>query len=262
MLDYPDFATGHVARWLGRLSDAGKPSPAADEQRRVANWLSTLPRENVRFISKLSKLNWHTAVGHANNWASRQHEGAQDFDSIHTLSSGWCWVRLTSLASLFYEGMMMGHCLGREAESYEGDDIYSLRDARNRPHLTLSFEPVAKVLGQVSGRAGQPLARRYHAPLQTFVTDILDVQHVWDASAFGHVYLGINTAAPRLMSVEQFLQRIRQGDKVFGNARIRPDMGPVSLPADVTWHGALHIDASDADVSPDTETAEDLYCGA
>ena len=57
---------------------------------------------------------------------------------VHQLPNKWTVQKLNTPDSLTHEGDQMGHCVG----GYNGEDtkIYSLRDEKNQPHVTMEVE--------------------------------------------------------------------------------------------------------------------------
>lgn len=85
-----------------------------------------------------------------------------DIDTIIRYKNGWRWVKLKSQFSFIREGALMLHCMGgydHYQQSLSGEiTACSLRDAKNKPLITLDFANSTKVLNQVKGR-NLPLGR-------------------------------------------------------------------------------------------------------
>lgn len=64
-------------------------------------------------------------------------------ETVHKYPNGWSMQRLHTPQSLKYEGDTMGHCVGGYAGQVEAGDtmIYSLRDHKNIPHVTMEVSP-------------------------------------------------------------------------------------------------------------------------
>lgn len=97
--------------------------------------------------------------------------------------NGWTMVKVPTAHDLDVEGEYMGHCVG-------GDDyadavkrgkctIYSLRDPKNEPHVTLEVEEAKKplkpgsnkngrVVIQVQGKQNEEPVEKYHGMLEKF----------------------------------------------------------------------------------------------
>lgn len=64
-------------------------------------------------------------------------------DTIHQFPNGWSVQNLQTPQSLKYEGDTMGHCVGGYSDYVDRGDsmIYSLRDNKNVPHVTMEVTP-------------------------------------------------------------------------------------------------------------------------
>ena len=125
---------------------------AAAEVGAVADWLAALSTEAPALLAKLPRVTWTQAIEHSRRWHDRLARQNADVVSAAALgqgvvialemADGWRWARLETTAALDAEGQAMGHCVG--SGGYDGlagcfgpDGIYSLRDAKGRPHVTV-----------------------------------------------------------------------------------------------------------------------------
>ena len=82
---------------------------------------------------------------------------------IHEYSDGYKWVQLLDERSLKYEGSKMNHCVGGYWNAVKSGKtvIYSLRDAKNIPHVTVEYEPKKNIIQQVRGKGNTKLTLKY-----------------------------------------------------------------------------------------------------
>jgi PcfJ-like protein len=78
---------------------------------------------------------------------------------------GWSWRHLSSEAAMDREGSAMGHCVGThgyyQATLRGGMSIYSLRDAKNEPHVTIEVDEKAKAVKQIRGKSNKAVILQY-----------------------------------------------------------------------------------------------------
>lgn len=129
----------------------------------VLDWLVANPQR------QLSKLSWEQAAKKTKAWdASLQKArslqedptGIEGFCEAASMGFGWRWVEVKSKASLEREGAVMRHCVGSYAPQVEQGKcrIFSLRDANNKPKLTVEVarqESLQELL-QIRGSSNRP----------------------------------------------------------------------------------------------------------
>lgn len=90
-------------------------------------------------------------------------------NTLMAFDDGYRVVLLSSGRALAEEGERMGHCAGDYlGEVNRGTDILSLRDPRDRPHVTIEVRGGRKVY-QIKGKANAPVAPRYRPYVIDFV---------------------------------------------------------------------------------------------
>ena len=86
------------------------------------------------------------------------------------------WARLTSAAALDREGKLMSHCVGSYAAAVASSHvvIYSLRDARNQPHVTIELNQRSEppTINQVKGKSNAPPVGKYAGYVRDFLNDL------------------------------------------------------------------------------------------
>lgn len=106
--------------------------------------------------------------------ANKFKEGV-DYEPIYKTKDGrgreMTWVKLLSKKAYKCEGDEMGHCVGTYDPKTPNQDIISLWDNENRPHVT--FEIQKKDISQIKGNSNQAPAERYQEPTIAFVKSLL-----------------------------------------------------------------------------------------
>lgn len=107
------------------------------------------------------------ALGNALKWANkakykkRIEEDPEGIRNVLSFEDGFFWVQLDSEKALIREGELMGHCVAEYFEDVEMSQvrIFSLRDSKNKPHVTLEFASSRVV--QMKARFNKPMPRTY-----------------------------------------------------------------------------------------------------
>jgi hypothetical protein len=94
---------------------------------------------------------------------------------VYTLSQGYTLVELTEQNNLKKESALMQHCIGSSQSYYNNIlkkkiKIYSLRDRKNKPHITLELNLERNVITQVQGKNNQMPILKYCEYLQELYT--------------------------------------------------------------------------------------------
>lgn len=94
---------------------------------------------------------------------------------VHSYSDGFTWKLVFGESALKREGELMNHCVGDycSAVSKGGVKIYSLRDAWNKPHVTLEVRPNG-TLQQAKGNSNKAIKVDY----VPYVIDFLRRMHI------------------------------------------------------------------------------------
>ena len=159
----------------------------------VVDWIRALPGDDRRW-RQFHKISVPEAIAAANAWhrslAKRATadwpEDWSGLTTIHRFDNGMKFVKLSSANSLEREGRLMGHCVASYAIAVASGTctIYSLRDTRNHPHVTI--EIVAGQLHQLQGRANSFPAARWRPYIRAFVRSM-----GWDVRSVHGVRLGL-----------------------------------------------------------------------
>lgn len=140
--------------WLKQKIQTGSPvfkiRPTDEFARKVAeviDWINDWSAENPG-----SRINftWEQAVAASDRWhrelARQGQHGEETFDHegiavIREYPNGFRWVDVRTSECLSREGGRMGHCVGSYHRNVSSGEtrIFSLRDAKNRPHVTIEI---------------------------------------------------------------------------------------------------------------------------
>lgn len=83
-------------------------------------------------------------------------EGYNDPENVSfTTSRGWNWVSVCETEDQEHEGELMRHC------GHSNGDMFSLRDPRGRPHVTLGVDFQMKTIIELRGRTNSTVKREY-----------------------------------------------------------------------------------------------------
>ena len=97
---------------------------------------------------QLHQYSWEEAMDAAAAWHATCNIGGSEKyndtdETVFEYPDGWTIKRITDPHNLEVEGTLMGHCVGsyagRTTFQLGSDQIYSLRDAKNKPHVTIEL---------------------------------------------------------------------------------------------------------------------------
>ena len=133
----------------------------------IGDWIvSNLPNNQIQSKLALKEFDYPKAVEESQKWhesltSQENKEGAVGRIALPLNDvpgfAGWNWVALDK-KYCEKEGKVMGHC-GNSAGK-PTDNIFSLRDPKNIPHLTFIIN--YGVLGESKGRGNSKPAKKYH----------------------------------------------------------------------------------------------------
>lgn len=217
----------HVARALANNEPTavyiGASRPKHDrrlltEYFEIADWLAALPTEAPSMLRKLPRVTWQQAIGHSGRWHERlakrdaeavtAAEFADGAEVVLELDGGWGWVRLTTGQALDREGQAMGHCVGSGGyddlvDADAPDGLYSLRDGRSRPHVTVEVRD--GIIEQARGK-GNTTPTGHSARLAALVQALdVDIDNEMPG-LFGMARIG-----GKLMPIAQALEVLSSG---------------------------------------------------
>jgi hypothetical protein len=108
---------------------------------------------------------------------------------VYEFDDGWTVQQLETSEQLDDEGEAMQHCVGGYCEQVEHGavEIFSLRDPKGRPHVTIEFDPGLNIVKQVRGKQNADPTPEYQERVDKFLaSDALpamdpDVKEIYDA---------------------------------------------------------------------------------
>lgn len=143
---------------------------------------------------RLARLAFDDAAQKAKQWhdsLARAKATEEDPDGIEPYvdaGDGMLWVEVTSAASLLREGSLMRHCVGSYAKQVQSSacKIFSLRDAKNQPHLTVEVnaldedhdetvfddDAVASQISQIRGKANRMPGMAHAGALRALAAEL------------------------------------------------------------------------------------------
>ena len=138
-----------------------------------------------------------------------ERDGAKPDNTLLAFENGYRFALLTTPKDLEIEGRRMRHCVGDYGyEVDHGSDIVSLRDRRNRPHVTLEILGSRQVV-QIKGKANGPVAPRYGKYVAAFIREMgLDI--VGDRENAGITFRPLDLANPQGWPAERSLRDLIQ----------------------------------------------------
>jgi hypothetical protein len=122
----------------------------------------------------LTKLDAADVLNEAYEWALEREEGEkaqkQQGEVVHTFKDGYTVQKLTTEKQLEAEGDVMQHCVGGYYDEVRRGktEIYSIRDPKGRPHVTIEFDPKALRVKQVQGKQNAEPAPKYQPYVEEF----------------------------------------------------------------------------------------------
>ena len=112
---------------------------------------------------------WHEALAKkAGGSAILKEDGVSVFKMFE---DGYAWVKVFGVDSLNREGDIMGHCVGSYYDRVSSGNtyIYSLRDAKNIPHVTIEYSVKDRSIEQIKGTANKAVIPKYHPYMMEFL---------------------------------------------------------------------------------------------
>lgn len=98
--------------------------------------------ENVwRFKEKLYKINYFSMMEKHDKWLKTSKKGnPKDFKYFCDADEGRVWGKISTSEGLDYEGYKMQHCVGRGSYDDFQSEIFSLRNKKNIPFVTVEYK--------------------------------------------------------------------------------------------------------------------------
>ncbi len=146
-------------KWLANVVEGASRSPSTQDIRYIVDFVvgsADARIETYKTFDDAYKASqeWHETLSQG---MDQDVEHRDDAQVIHDFKNGYKIVDLQQ-CDLDAEGNAMGHCVGTYDLS-QGKKIYSLRDARNKPHVTIEIEN--NEVEQIKGKQNEPPVEKY-----------------------------------------------------------------------------------------------------
>ena len=166
--NYPSWVNENIkqGKEVLQLSDI-----SLDELLHYADFLNTLP--STKDLTRMSFTDFSKKI---TEWEHSFKQNNTEEDGIHTVFKikDYTWVEVTGRNSLKREGSLMNHCVGGYFEKVQNGTtkIYSLRDAANKPHVTVEFNTRFKEIRQLKGNSNKPINPKYLPYVIPFLNEL------------------------------------------------------------------------------------------
>lgn len=175
---------GHVIDWLNSLYETSNtPIINTDPNFQAKQNLVKLAQKYLNSLSSLDIKNLisdkqEKVKHHVEDWFEAKNllvsniNTGEGEEEIKTYNNGVRWVKLVSQQALDIEGKKLGHCVGGYWDKVKSGStiIYSLRDNKNNPHVTV--EVSNDKLVQVKGKQNQAPVAKYVPYVKDFLNTI------------------------------------------------------------------------------------------
>lgn len=156
----------------------------------IVDWFNATLRPDAPATNRIDRVGFEQAQRDAKAWRENisKNPWAHINDrppKVKAYPDGYAWVRLVNGMHLKREGELMGHCVGGYGHNLrQGDEIYSLRDPNNGPHITvhISRGNGTKSVSQMKGKGNKKAEPKYQPYLADLVKNVLRVPVHGDAS--------------------------------------------------------------------------------
>jgi hypothetical protein len=149
------------------IKELNKPNPTLN----VCSFYR-LPIEKL--LAKEKKYNKKVADNliNKNEFSAELGEGEEH---VANLDDKFFIVSLTTKIAMTKESAFMQHCVGHSSYYFDqvkgkSIKIYSLRDVKNKPHATMSYNIHDNTMTQIQGKQNKQPHEKYHLHLYTFIT--------------------------------------------------------------------------------------------
>jgi hypothetical protein len=175
------------------------------DARSVTDWLDAVP-EHDRHLRRIDRMSYADASRMAATWHEKllalsadadDPDVVEEIEVIEDCGDGCRFVELKGPVALLREGRLMGHCVGTYFPAIQAGHarVFSLRDARNQPHVTIEVRRAAKgrqiEASQIKGKGNRVPIEAWAVYCRNFV-----VSNGWHVSYDGN-NIGLVTIAGR-----------------------------------------------------------------
>jgi hypothetical protein len=146
----------------------------------IADWFNTWAKDDPA-LGRIDRVNFPEARAQAKAWRDEVNKNPwhhiKDRPPVHkTYEDGMKWVQLTTEMHFAREGSLMHHCVGGNgyvhAMKQGTSEFYSLRDAKNEPHITVEVRVKngQREAIQMKGKQNAKAIPKYQPYLRDLVT--------------------------------------------------------------------------------------------
>jgi hypothetical protein len=186
-------ANEEVLNWISRTLSTYLKKPNDSSQEEIEHVLDYLISDAAP--QKLIRMSYPQAKVGAFQWMiSQQKKGRgveekpSDIEVVHKFDDGASIVKLLGEAAFKREGFLMSHCV----HSYFGRKdcwVYSYRDQKNNPHVTLEVINSGKEIQQIKGKGNGSIHPKYIHPILWFLKSIGFSVRSSEMKNLGYYYL-------------------------------------------------------------------------
>jgi hypothetical protein len=267
-----DIDLDQVPDWLRRSIEVGdKPLNIVLDTRLletlepVVEYMAWLLK--TRPETRLLQIGFDVAQARSVQWHEQQVRKPEPQEGslvLTTYPDGWTWRKITGQEALTKEGNDMGHCVGNGGYWPEvlrhQLSIVSLRDYKNRPHVTIHLDHSGTHVLQIKGRGNKSIIDKYVPRVLDFLAS-----HKWksihfdQAPGLAEMYKKIDLPVFYKYDHYDVVSNVRASsvdEQVFDvrDERTRAVIGIVVLIQDVTSNVPGYV-YTRANCSPSTESA-------
>jgi hypothetical protein len=122
----------------------------------------------------LTKLSFEEAMEEFKGWEEEQVDEDEEIpqgEIVYEFKDGWTVQELETEEQLDAEGDIMQHCVAGYCDAVKAGTttIYSVRDPKGRPHVTIEFDPDLKFVKQTQGKQNDKPAPKYQKYVDEFL---------------------------------------------------------------------------------------------
>ncbi len=154
-------------KWLANVVEGASRHPSTQDIRYIVDFVVGSADARIEVYKTFddaykASQEWHETLSQG---MDQDVEHRDDAQVIHDFKNGYKIVDLQQ-CDLDAEGNAMGHCVGTYDLS-QGKKIYSLRDARNKPHVTIEIEN--GVVEQIKGKQNKSPVEKYAKMIRSWL---------------------------------------------------------------------------------------------
>tara|TARA_R100000951_G_scaffold112807_1_gene113742 strand:+ start:6844 stop:8214 length:1371 start_codon:yes stop_codon:yes gene_type:complete len=138
----------------------------------ILDWLESL---DDRGLNKLQRMTVQQVRQKMHEWhqslqkKATKKEDWENLEVVQEFPNGFKMVEIKSDAGKEREGGLMGHCVG--GGGYANSVIFSLRDSKNNPHVTIQADFDKDSLLQIKGKSNEAPVDKYIPYVKQFIID-------------------------------------------------------------------------------------------